>query len=104
MSGTFVISEVNPNDTTGGGGCLGNGEQKGADCVGPFVIFHAIETDSIISPHAVLCSHCLKAAAKQIEDEPLRSGEDTITLADEEVVEVEKPESEYDELDDIPDI
>lgn len=55
----FEISDQNPNETVGGGGCLGNGEEKSVDCTGPFIVFYASETSSNSSPHAVLCASCL---------------------------------------------
>lgn len=54
----FHISDENPNDTVGGKGCLchprGSDETKG-----PFVIFTPTTTDDNLSPHAVLCEHCV---------------------------------------------
>lgn len=70
----FNVEPYNPNEEVGGGGCLGNGDTKSEDCVGPYVVFYASATDSNTSPHAVLCKHCLdeayKATVQPDADEP----------------------------------
>lgn len=63
MSEVFFVSSQNPNDGIGGGGCLCN-PLKDRDCVGPFAIFHATETDSNMSPHAVLSLACARKFVK----------------------------------------
>lgn len=76
MSQLFFVSENNPNEVTGGKGCLCSGPTEGRDCRGPFVVFPATETESNISPHAVLCSPCLELAYGQvIGGEALAAGE-----------------------------
>lgn len=69
------IVEVNPNENTGGGGCLCSGPIKNDDTVGPFVVFPATETDSNISPFAVLCANCVRECAAKIGGEVLAGGE-----------------------------
>lgn len=66
---------TNPNDTPGGGGCLCH-PIKSTDTVGPFIVFPATETDSNVSPYAVLCTGCVAGCVKLLsDDEPLAGGE-----------------------------
>lgn len=60
----FMISQSNPNERAGGGGCLCS-EAKIADAEGPFVVFHGVETDNPFSPYAVLCAGCAAAGARE---------------------------------------
>jgi hypothetical protein len=72
----LIVSETNPNDAVGGGGCIGQGDSKHEDCRGPYVVFHAVETDNNLSPHVVLCSVCLEeASARAHVAEPVRAGQ-----------------------------
>lgn len=64
-----VVAE-NPNDQTGGGGCLCS-ETKRPECVGPYALFEGIETASNISPHAVACRQCLRDALIALDGEAL---------------------------------
>lgn len=87
----FAISDVNPNDDIGGGGCLHFGEEKSVDCEGPYVIFQNSSTDSTVSPHAVLCARCLKQVYDAVYNpEP----QEPITV----------PESDVEELDSVPEV
>lgn len=62
----LTISESNPNETVGGGGCLCH-PIKSTDTRGPFVIFPQSEMESNLSPHCVLCVDCLcEANAKMV--------------------------------------
>lgn len=63
----FMVSDTNPNDSVGGGGCIGGGELKHEDCRGPYVVFYNEESASNISPHVVICSACLAAAARSVD-------------------------------------
>lgn len=74
----FIILDRNPNDDTGGGGCLCSNE-KVTDCVGPFVVFNATDMDSPISPHQVIGCRCLARASERIKGEALGSGHEDIT-------------------------
>jgi hypothetical protein len=77
----FHITEVNPNDTTGGGGCICSPSQE-IDCVGPYAVFPGNDMENIVSPHVVVGVRCLKAALRSIEEnEPLSAGE-RMTYAD----------------------
>lgn len=51
----FDLVEVNPNDTTGGGGTL-SAEMHDADAVGPYFVWPATEMDSAISPAVVVAA------------------------------------------------
>lgn len=69
------LVKTNPNDNCGGGGCLCH-PIKGEDTVGPFVVFPETDTDSGLSPFAVLCKRCFDDAKRLFEgDEPLAGGE-----------------------------
>lgn len=50
--------DENPNDATGGGGCLCS-DTKVNGCNGPYVVFNATETDFIGSPYPVIGAGCL---------------------------------------------
>lgn len=60
----FYVSDTNPNEDTGGAGTICGGEQRSEDCTGPYYIFPEVSTDSGISPHVVLCTHCLGELAE----------------------------------------
>ena len=81
----FKLSSKNPNDTTGGGGCLCHPHGKPTGACGPYVIFHAACTDEPLSPHAVMCAGCVRAANKKViladypESEVLNAGEDVLS-------------------------
>ena len=86
----FFISETNPNDSIGGGGCLckdGHCEDRG----GPYAIFNHVETDSSSSPHVVICAPCVEGVVQAMHGEALKSGEPAI---DAEHVEITQPERE----------
>lgn len=75
MSATrFHVTDVNPNDTVGGGGCLCS-ESKVSDCKPPFVVFYVQEMESNASPHAVACQACIDAAGDALRGEILSAGE-----------------------------
>lgn len=109
----IYVSDENPNDLTGGKGCLGGGEQGTEDCVGPYVIFSSVETASNISPHAVLCSRCLaeaQAAVQAFEDDgqvidlPPEDVEETGAAPRDEPVEVIEQKAEVIEPTAIPEV
>lgn len=70
----FHVSDVNPNDAVGGGGCLCS-EGKTPECEPPYVIFYSQEMASNLSPHAVVCARCVEAASKAVDGEVLSAGE-----------------------------
>ncbi len=92
----FHVSDENPNDVTGGKGCLCH-PRGGDETRGPFIIFPATTTDDNLSPHAVLCEHCTLASfSKAEETEPAIDAEVV-----EELPEYVEPELNP-ELDDLP--
>lgn len=60
--GHYSVSETNPNDRAGGSGCMCSPTHL-PDAKGPFIVFHAVETDNAFSPYAVLCADCAYDAA-----------------------------------------
>ncbi len=84
MSQHFNITEHNPNDDVGGGGCLCS-DTKVADCQPPYAVFYATETDSGLSPHVVACYTCLAAATDACEF-PLPDAEVVVEASDGELV------------------
>lgn len=82
MSQSFHVVDVNPNDNCGGGGCLCS-PIKGHDTQGPFVVFPNTETESNLSPHAVVCAPCIVQAAERLETgETLAGGERSEVVED----------------------
>lgn len=51
----FDLVEVNPNDSTGGGGTLA-GPMHDKDATGPYFVWPNQEFESYISPHAVVAA------------------------------------------------
>ena len=80
----FTIVDENPNEVTGGAGCLCGGEVSCTDTKGPFVVFHNSEMQSHISPHAVLCAGCVDAVFGRlaIRDDALAPEPEPVDLAD----------------------
>jgi hypothetical protein len=71
----FNVSDRNPNETTGGGGCICD-RRKLTDCKGPFVVFYGNLMEDPKSPHPVLCYACARKAVDRMENEvPLAIGE-----------------------------
>jgi hypothetical protein len=71
----YVVSDTNPNDTTGGGGCICS-PVKQQECVAPYAIFPGNDMENIMSPHVVACMDCLTAASASCRGEILSAGED----------------------------
>lgn len=74
MSQRFHISDVNPNEACGGGGCVCS-ESKLPEATGPYTIFFVGETNSNISPHVVVCAPCIDKAHERLDGEVLSAGE-----------------------------
>lgn len=53
----FFLTDTNPNDTMGGGGCLCS-PSKDPDTKGPYVVIPSNDMDSVHSPHVVVCASC----------------------------------------------
>lgn len=70
----FFVSDTNPNDTTGGGGCVCSPERQ-PDCKPPYVVFPGNDMENIASPHVVLCQACVTAAVAATHGEILAAGE-----------------------------
>lgn len=64
--GLFKLSDSNPNDLTGGGGCI-CAETKQTDCKAPFIVCYGNEMFSVQSPHVVACANCVGEMRKLIE-------------------------------------
>lgn len=71
----FYVSDVNPNDGIGGGGCACS-PSKCLDCAGPYAVFPGTETDNYLSPHVVVGLSCAKAfvAKAKRKDQILTAG------------------------------
>lgn len=67
MSSHYIISDNNPNDGIGGGGCVCH-ELKDSDCKGPFAVFPGQEMASNLSPHCVLSLACAQEFTRRAED------------------------------------
>ena len=64
--GQFQLSEVNPNDSTGGGGCICDVEKQ-IDCKPPYVVCYGNEMGNPVSPHVVACAACISEMASLVE-------------------------------------
>ena len=70
----FVVSQVNPNNSVGGGGCVCDEEMQ-TDCKPPYIVFSHTMMDSVISPHTVMCANCVRIASEKLaNDEQLMVG------------------------------
>lgn len=65
----FFVTDENPNDTTGGGGCVCD-PQRQIDCKPPYAVFPANDMENIASPHVVICQSCACAVALQMDSTP----------------------------------
>jgi len=76
LSQRYMISETNPNDGVGGGGCLCS-EVKCEDCVPPYAIFPNTEMSTNLSPHVVVSIHCARKFVEDVDAgaETIRAGE-----------------------------
>lgn len=66
-AGMWKVVEVNPNDVTGGSGCLCD-EVEGRDTKGPFVAFISQDMDSNLSPTPVLCAGCARQCVEELDE------------------------------------
>lgn len=91
----YYISETNPNDSIGGGGCLCS-EGRCEDRGGPYAVFHVTETDSNLSPHAVVCAPCVRAVVVDLDGdaERLKAGEPVIDVESVEIADTDVPAHE----------
>lgn len=72
--GQFIVSDTNPNNETGGGGCVCD-ERQQTDCKPPFIVLYQNSMDSGISPHVVACQRCIREWAAALEGESLSLGD-----------------------------
>ncbi len=70
----FAVTSVNPNDTTGGGGCVCDPTRQ-IDCKPPYAVFYGNDMENISSPHVVICQSCAEAVVEKFQGEILASGE-----------------------------
>lgn len=63
----FYVVDVNPNDSTGGGGSLA-GPMHDKDATGPWVVWPNQEYESYISPHAVVAASEVRLMAKALDN------------------------------------
>lgn len=81
----FVKSETNPNQTTGGGGCICDASQQ-IDCKGPYIVCYGNSMADLQSPHVVVSTSCVNKMKELLDEgEALVVGEraDEPTYADE---------------------
>lgn len=72
--GQFIVSDVNPNDNMGGGGCVCD-PRKQIDCKPPFVVCFANDMEDARSPHVVICKACACRMVELLDGDPLSAGE-----------------------------
>lgn len=80
MSDFYFKHRHNPNDRTGGGGCLATGGVPSEDCKGPWVNFHRVQTEYHASPYAVICRYHLNELNRTIADEEVQTEGDPLPL------------------------
>lgn len=68
--GQFQLSQTNPNNSTGGGGCICD-ELQQTDCKAPFVVCYGNTMDSSVSPHVVACARCIGEMSALLGSEAL---------------------------------
>ena len=73
----FIVSDHNPNDTHGGGGCICD-SAKQYDCKPPYIVAYGNEMDSGVSPHVVVCQNCVCRMGELLAGEALSAGEDNV--------------------------
>jgi hypothetical protein len=70
----FQVVTQNPNDVTGGGGCVCD-PQKQIDCRPPYAVFPGNDMENVASPHVVVCLACAEAVLEKCQGEALVGGE-----------------------------
>lgn len=112
--GQFIVSDHNPNDTAGGGGCACD-PRKQEDCHGPYIVCFGNDMEDALSPHVVIGCSCVdRMHAMLHEGEALSAGEDNVVPdspdasptpesqhRESPVVESPDPEHDFD-IDDLP--
>ncbi len=64
----FHVTDENPNDTTGGGGCVCSATKQ-PDCKPPYVVLPGNDMENISSPHVVVCRACAVAMTQLLGPE-----------------------------------
>lgn len=70
----FQVVTQNPNDVTGGGGCVCDPQQQ-IDCRPPYAVFPGNDMENVASPHVVICAGCAAAVVAKCAGEALVGGE-----------------------------
>jgi hypothetical protein len=70
----FQVVTQNPNDVTGGGGCVCD-PQKQIDCRPPYAVFPGNDMENVASPHVVMCLACAMSVVDACMGEALAGGE-----------------------------
>lgn len=70
----FIVSDTNPNDTHGGGGCICSPEKQ-RDCKGPYIVAYGNDMESGVSPHVVVGRACAYRMVELLGGEVLSAGE-----------------------------
>ena len=70
----YIVSDTNPNDVHGGGGCVCD-PRKQIDCKPPYVVLYGNDMVDDRSPHVVICASCAAAFARAVQGEALSAGE-----------------------------
>ncbi len=83
----FFVTDTNPNDNTGGGGCVCS-PMKQVDCQPPYVVFPGNDMENISSPNVVICALCIDAADAALIGERLGAGEPS-TIMDAEPIDAD---------------
>lgn len=74
MHGHYQLSDNNPNDQHGGGGCILN-ELKQQDCEGPYFCYYSNEMASNLSPIVVVCASHVRDMFDDLDAEQISVGE-----------------------------
>lgn len=92
MAQLFKIVARNPNDVTGGGGCVCS-ESKSRDTQGPFATCPGNDMESIRSPHVVICAGCIDAMYEAVHNGEVLGGGEKMELlpGTDELVPAPKP-------------
>lgn len=69
----FIVTNRNPNDDIGGGGCVCD-ERKQRDCKGPFVVCYGNHMLDERSPHVVIGASCIAKMHEKLQGEVLATG------------------------------
>lgn len=66
----FHVVDHNPNETTGGGGCVCSPTGV-AGCDGPYIVCAGNDMEAVYSPHVVIGVNCVKAFSRELQKEAL---------------------------------